>query len=74
MMLMKIQKKMKEFINIRKSCYNRRREEDFGISGNNEFRHWKHCQKNQQIWRSIYEVILDDYSKVVKLIPSGFLN
>ena len=30
--------------------------------------------KNKQIWRSIYEVIHDYYFKVVKLLPSGFLN
>ena len=29
---------------------------------------------NQQIWRSIYEVIHDYYFKVVKLFPSKFLN
>ena len=29
---------------------------------------------NQQIWKSIYEVIHDDYFKVVKLFPSEFLN
>ena len=45
MMMMQMQKIMREFIKIRKkSGYNIRREEDFGISGNNEFRHLKHFQ------------------------------
>ena len=29
---------------------------------------------NQQIWRSIYEVIHDDYFKAVKFFPTEFLN
>ena len=29
---------------------------------------------NQQIWRSIYEVIHDDYFKVVKLFPRELLD
>ena len=29
---------------------------------------------NQQIWRSIYEVIHDDYFKAVKLFPTQFLD
>ena len=29
---------------------------------------------NQQIWRSIYEVIYDSYFKVVKLFPREFLD
>ena len=33
------QKKMKEFIKIRKSFYNRIKEEDIEITQNNEFRH-----------------------------------
>ena len=34
----------------------------------------KIASKNQKNWRSIYEVIHDDYFKVVKLFPSKFLN
>ena len=29
---------------------------------------------NQQVWRSIYEVIDDSYFGVVKLFPTTFLN
>ena len=32
------------------------------------------ASKNHKIWRSIYEVIHDDYFKVVKLFPREFLN
>ena len=32
------------------------------------------ASKSQQIWRSIYEVIHDDYFKAVKLFPTQFLN
>ena len=31
-------------------------------------------RKSQQIWRSIYEVIHDDYFKAVKLFPTQFLD
>ena len=29
---------------------------------------------SQQSWRSVYEVIHDDYYKAVKLFPTQFLN
>ena len=32
------------------------------------------ASSRQQIWRSIYEVIPDDYFKFVKFFPAGFLN
>ena len=31
----------------------------------------KICSTSQQIWRSIYEVIHDDYFKAVKLSPTN---
>ena len=34
----------------------------------------KITRKDQQVWRSIYEVIDDSYFKVVKLSPTTFLN
>ena len=52
MTMMQIQKILIEFIKIRKSRYNKRAEEEVGISGNIYFRHWKHCQfksKNMEI-------------------------
>ena len=34
----------------------------------------KNSSTNQQIWRSIDEVIHDDYFKAVKLFPLAFLK
>ena len=34
----------------------------------------KIASTNQQIWRSIYRVIHDDYFKAVKTFPDKFLN
>ena len=32
------------------------------------------ASKNQQVWRSIYEIIDDSYFKVVRLFPTKFSN
>ena len=51
-------------------CYYEIIEENFGISMNNEYRDWKHCQKKQPFWKPIYEVIENSYFEETKLFPT----
>ena len=65
---------MISYIGLQNGCYNEGREKDFGISRNNECRHWKHFQKKQPFWIPIYEVIEYSYFEETKLFPTIVLN